>query len=186
MLPGTVRVRVVEREPALVLSLVTGEWTIDRSGIVLAKGTAAKGLPVLAGVEVGGVVPGDRLQTEESVDALSAYRSLPVSMRESVALILAPTRERISFSVRMGGVVTNVRFGAAERLEAKNEVLKALLDRLKEESVIPAYIDVRVPTNPAVSLAPALAPDATPTVGATPGPGGAAIEEPQPGPTPTP
>jgi cell division protein FtsQ len=171
MLPGTVRVRVVERQPALVLSLESGEWTIDGNGMVLAEGESSKGLPVLAGVEVGGVAPGDRLQTEESVDALKAFRSLPRSMKKDVALILAPTRERISFSVRVGEVVTNVRFGAAERLKEKNEVLRALLKRLRSEGTTPAYIDVRVPTNPAVSLTPAAGPDTptvVPTIGATP------------------
>jgi cell division protein FtsQ len=181
MLPGTVRVRVVERRPALVLSLASGRWTIDRSGVVLDEGEAAKGLPVLAGVEIGGVVPGDRLQTEESIDALKAYRSLPQRMRKNVAGVFAPTRERISFSL-VGGTV--VRFGAAERLEAKNEVLKALLARLREEGSSPAYIDVRVPTNPAVSLAQALSEEAaTPVVSATPAPGASPSHSPSPSPS---
>jgi cell division protein FtsQ len=183
MLPGTVRVRVIEREPALVLSLDSGQWTIDGKGMVLAEGEPSKDLPVLAGVEVGGVAPGDHLQTEESIDALKAFRSLPASMKEDVALILAPTRERISFSVRMGAVVTNVRFGAAERMKEKNEVLRALLRRLRSEAGIPAYIDVRVPTNPAVSLTPAVGqdtPTAVPTVGATPTVSTIATPEPTP------
>jgi cell division protein FtsQ len=155
MLPGTVRVKIVERTPALLLSLSDSRWTIDASGYVLEQGEVEKGLPVLAGVEVGGVAAGDRLQTDESVDALKAYRSLPRKMKREVAAVFAPTRERISFSLEQGTVV---RFGAAERLVAKNEVLRALLTRLHGEQLVPAYIDVRVPTNPAVSTQSAVAP----------------------------
>jgi cell division protein FtsQ len=149
MLPGTVRVRVVERTPAMVLSLAKGRWTIDLSGAVLQHGAISDKLPVLAGVAVAGVRAGDRLQTEESIGALKAYRSLPRRMKKDVAGVFAPTQERISFSLKEGTVV---RFGAAERLRAKNEVLRALLKRLHAEHSAPAYIDVRVPTNPAVSI----------------------------------
>ena len=181
MLPGTVRVRVVERKPALILSIGSDRWTIDNRGIVLDEGEAAKGLPVLAGVEVAGVEPGDRLQTEESVDALKAYRSLPARMRKNVAGVFAPTRERISVSLVQGTVV---RFGAAERLEAKNEVLKALLKRLRVEGSSPAYIDVRVPTNPAVSLDQALTATEVPAVTASPIASPSPAASPEPTPTP--
>jgi cell division protein FtsQ len=177
MLPGTVRVRITERTPALLLSLASGEWTIDASGVVLEEGEAVKGLPVLTGVEVGGVTPGDRLQTEEARDALISFKALPAAMRKDVAAVLAPTRERISFSLVTHTVV---RFGAAERLDAKNKVLRALLARLRSEHVTPAYIDVRVPTNPAVSTASALTEQPvaaeddvtglTPTITASPSP----------------
>lgn len=162
MLPGTVRVKIRERHPALLLSLDGSRWTIDASGTVLERGQVQKGLPVLAGIEVGGVQAGDKLQTEESVDALKAYRSLPRSMKKEVAGVFAPTRERISFSLDQG---TIVRFGAAERLTAKNEVLRALLRRLRAEQTFPLYVDVRVPTNPAISTQSAALPsESTATV----------------------
>lgn len=148
MLPGTVRVKLVERVPALVLSLGAARWTVDADGHVLASGAVGKKLPVLAGVEVGTVAPGGKLQTEEARAALEVMRTLPRAVRRQVAGIFAPTIERITLSLRTG---TAIRYGAAEDMGAKNEVLKALLARLESEGRRAAYIDVRVPTSPAVS-----------------------------------
>jgi cell division septal protein FtsQ len=64
--------------------------------------------------------------------------------------VFAPTVERITFSLREG---TSVRYGAAEQIRDKNEVLQVLLRRLDDEGRTAAYIDVRVPTSPAVAPA---------------------------------
>ena len=85
--------------------------------------------------------------------------------------MFAPTIERISFSLQSGTVI---RFGAAEQLAAKNEVLKALFDDLGSDGGGAAYIDVRVPTSPAVS-----GPAASPSPGVSP------AGTPSPGPSPT-
>lgn len=162
MLPGTVRVRVKERSPALLLSIGAARWTIDAHGYVLATGEATEGLPVLAGVEVGDIEPGLRLVTEEAVAALKVYRGLPKTLKRRVSGLFAPTVERVSFSLVEGTVI---RYGAAEDIHDKNEVLKVLLDRLRSEGRAVAYIDVRVPTSPAVSdqPAPSATPSATPS-----------------------
>ncbi|MDQ3941279.1 MAG: hypothetical protein M3238_08015, partial [Actinomycetota bacterium] len=54
---------------------------------------------------------------------------------------------------------TVVRYGAPERVRAKNAVLVALLARLRAEGRAGSYVDVRVPTNPAVG--PAITPPPT-------------------------
>lgn len=153
----------------MVLSLGAARWTIDAEGYVLETGAVEKGLPALAGVEVGKVAPGMRLRTEESVAALEVYRSLVPSLRSKVAAIFAPTIERITLSLADGTVV---RFGAAEDLLAKNRVLKALLERLKREGRKVAYVDVRVPTSPAIQEGTPTPPGAvaTPAPSATPSP----------------
>lgn len=160
MLPGTVRIRVEERKPALLLSLGAARWTIDAEGNVLQTGEAVEGLPVLAGVEVGDIEPGLRLMTEEATAALEAFRGLPRNLVREVSGVFAPTVERISFSLRSGTVI---RYGAAENIHDKNEVLKVLLERLAAEGRSVAYIDVRVPTSPAVSDRPAPSPSPSPS-----------------------
>jgi cell division protein FtsQ len=147
-LPGTLRVRIEERRPAIVLSLGQARWTLDAGGRVLASGTAAKDLPVLGGVTVGDVSPGLTLDTAEAADALAAWRGLPASLRKRVVAIFAPTVERLTLSLEDG---TLVRYGAAEMMTAKNEVLRSLLADLAAEGRVASYIDVRVPTSPAVS-----------------------------------
>ncbi|MDQ3963048.1 MAG: FtsQ-type POTRA domain-containing protein [Actinomycetota bacterium] len=155
ILPGTVRVRVTERVPAMVLSIGAARWTIDVRGRVLAVGESETArdrgtLPVLSGAETGDVEVGGSVSAPELVDALKAYRSLDRSLRRRVVGIVAPSLERITFSLADG---TLIRFGAAERLRAKNEVLSALLEEVAREGRAIAYIDVRVPTSPAIAPA---------------------------------
>lgn len=163
-LPGTIRVRIQERKPAVVLSMAGEQWTLDRSGNVLAEGTAAKGLPALAGVREAKVSPGTQVGAREVQDALAAWRSLSPRIRRDVAAILAPTPERITLSLADG---TQVRFGAARSLRAKNQVLRALLAQIRSEGAVATYVDIRVPSNPAISRRPSAA-AATPAPAATP------------------
>lgn len=150
-LPGTVKVRIVERKPALVISLGLARWTIDRRGHVLAAGASDPRLPVVGGVEVGDIAPGARLTAPVVDEVLAVWRSLPRRLAGDVRAIFATSLERISFTLVDG---TQVRYGAAERLDAKNEVLLALRARLSEEGRLASYIDVRVPASPAVGPPP--------------------------------
>ena len=147
MLPGTVRIKVAERRPAMVLSLGAAKWTIDATGRVLGSGVVGRDLPVLAGVQVVTVEPGVRLRTTEAQAALAVWRGLPKSVRRQVVGIVAPTLERVTLSLADD---TLVRYGAPEDVAAKNEILAVLLRRLRADGTQAAYIDVRVPTHPAI------------------------------------
>jgi cell division protein FtsQ len=167
-LPGTVKVRIVERKAALVLSTGHEQWTLDRTGHVLAPGSTTKGLPTLGGVVVGTVSPGMRLTDDAIVAALRTWRSLSHSLRTRLEGIFAPTSQRLTLALS-GGVL--VRYGSGDEFEAKNEVLKAVLARVARDGRDIAYIDVRVPTSPAVQPvvvapappAPAPAPSSSPS-----------------------
>ncbi|MFN2488233.1 MAG: cell division protein FtsQ/DivIB [Actinomycetota bacterium] len=152
MLPGTVKVSVTERRPSLTLETGAGRWAIDARGRVLTRGGAAPGgLPVLTAFEGAGIEPGSRLVAGPAASGLKAYRGLAPFLRRRVIGIFAPTVERVSFSLESGLLV---RFGAAERVAAKNRVLRALLTRIESHGSSAAYIDVRVPESPAISSAP--------------------------------
>lgn len=158
-LPGTVKVKVVERKPELVVSLGTSaHWTIDGEGHVLATGQAEPGLPVVGGVEVGDIKPGVKLDAPVIAEVLKAWRSLPKKLAGEVQAIFATSLERIAFTLVDG---TQIRYGAAERLGAKNEVLLALRKQLAEEGTVTSYIDVRVPTSPAIGPPPPEVPAAS-------------------------
>ncbi|MFN2389235.1 MAG: cell division protein FtsQ/DivIB [Actinomycetota bacterium] len=150
MLPGTVRVRIVERRPAVVLSLGAARWTLDAGGHVLTAGARGDDLPVVAGVEVAGAQPGEQVDSAEVLAALEALSAMPRGLRARVDGVFAASVERITFSMADG---LQVRFGAAEQLRAKYEVLRAVLARLGEEGRTVGYVDVRVPRSPAVGPA---------------------------------
>lgn len=168
-LPGTIVVRVDERKPAMVLSLESDRWLVDRTGHVLARASRAPKLPILSGFDPGSVRAGERLTLPQARAALTAWRGLGAKLRGHVVAVFAPTPSRISLSL---DTQTIVRYGSATALAAKNAVLHALLAREHGGSA-PAYIDVRVPESPAVSVAPAVAapsPGASPVPSATPSP----------------
>ena len=157
MLPGTVRIKVTERVPAVVVSLEDIPWLVDSEGHVLGRSEndEEKDLPIVAGMQLTSIEPGMVIRSEEVTGALKAFRALPGTIKKRVVGVFAPTRERISLSLRNG---TQIRVGSAERLPAKVGVLAALLKRLEREGRTTAYIDVRVPTSPAVSTSPAVVP----------------------------
>lgn len=151
-LPATVRVRLTERTPALTVARGDKAFTLDAAGRVLDEGWRRADLPVLSGVTAGGLRTGSQVDSPEILGALAIWRALPPRLSRRVEAMFAPTVERTTLSLRSG---TAVRIGAPEELAAKSAVLGALLRRLAATGRTPAYIDVRVPTNPAVSVASA-------------------------------
>ncbi len=147
ILPNTLRIRVSERVPAIVLTIGAARWTLDASGVVLTSGTPVKGLPEIAGLPLDEVEPGRRIEGPEARGALSVWTSLPRPIKSTVEAIFAPTIERITVSLAGG---TLIRYGAPERMAEKNEVLATILARLEAEGTSVEYIDIRVPTSPAL------------------------------------
>ena len=147
VLPDTLRIKIEERRPAMVLALGAANWIVDDTGRVLEAGKNPK-LPVLAGTDVNGIEIGSDLDAEQLVGGLRVYRSLPRGLQRQVVAIFAPTTERITLALADG---SQVRYGSAELLGSKSEVLKSLLRRLQRDALAASYIDLRVPTSPAVS-----------------------------------
>ena len=158
-LPGTIRVAIEERSPAVVVASDAARWLVGPRGHVLGPARGAA-LPVLADSGLGPLRPGERVEAPEVVAALDVLRALPARLRERVEAVFAPTQERITLSLRptrpgptRPGVL--VRVGAAESLRAKASVLRALLRRMAAEGMTASYVDVRVPSSPALGPAPA-------------------------------
>jgi cell division protein FtsQ len=184
-LPGTVRVRVIERKPVMVLAAGSTKWLVDKAGYVIA--TASPGhrhLPILAGVHAPGIRPGVRLSVDTGAGALKAWRSLPSKIAYRVDAVFAPTVDAITFSLRDG---TSVRYGPPTDMRDKNHVLLALLHKVFVDGTGASYIDVRVATSPAVGP-PRTRNSVVPSAGATttPGPTPDPSSSPTPGASPTP
>jgi cell division protein FtsQ len=128
-LPDTVRVKIEEREPALVIEVPSGRWTIDAHGRVLEEGRASPKLPILSGAITGGLEAGEQVSHDGVVGGLKVWRSLPHRLRNDIVALFAPSAERISFSFRDH---TLVRYGSSRDRIAKRRVLLALLERIKD------------------------------------------------------
>jgi cell division protein FtsQ len=177
-LPGTVRVRIVERRPVIVLRQGSSRWFVDRSGYVIAPATGGHHhLPTLAGVGAPSIRPGLTLTSETGAGAIEAWRSLPRKLIHRVVAVFAPTVDAITFSLKDG---TTVRYGPPTDMKDKNQVLLALLHKVFVDGTGASYIDVRVPTSPAVG------PPAIQNPGPTPADTASAVPAASPSPTPTP
>jgi cell division protein FtsQ len=185
-LPGILRVRIVERRPALVLTAASSRWLIDPAGHVIAPAhRLTKHLPTLAAVHQPAIKPGMRLTSAAGAGALAAWRAMPPTLSRRVVALYAPTVDAITFSLRDG---TTIRYGPPEGVKDKNRVLLALLHKVFVETGRASYIDVRVPTSPAVAPAsPAKGSARTTASGpaTTPSPSAAATPAATPSATPT-
>jgi cell division protein FtsQ len=150
-LPGTVRVTITERRPAMVFVAGRRRWTLDGSGRVLTEGRAGRALTVLAARDVAPVVVGRRIPGAAARAAVAAYRALRGPGRGRIRAVFAPSPERITFRLTDG---TFVGWGSADRLASKRAVMRALLRRLRRAGRSAAYVDVSVPESPAVSDLP--------------------------------
>lgn len=157
VLLNIVRIRIVERDPAMVLTTPSGSWTLDGSGRVLEHGGEGRGLPVLAASGLDETKPGETITSLSVKATVRTLGSMPNRLNKKVKAAFAPTSERISFALE-GGV--QVRYGAAEELRDKHEVVLALLDQLHRQGRSAGYIDVRVPSNPALTEQPELVDEA--------------------------
>ena len=153
-LPGTVRIKIEERRPALVVTVAAGSWTVDAFGHVLEEGATSKTLPTLTGAVITRLEAGERVEANQVTGGLAVWRSLPGPVKADVQSVIAAAPERIALALKDG---TIVRYGGVDRLAAKNKVLTALLTRLEAEGRKATYLDISVPSTPAVGPAPAAA-----------------------------
>lgn len=79
IIPGTIKIKVVEREPAAIIDMKGIPLLIDKEGYLLeigpdfSMGSVADNLPVLRTVDPGSVIPGKKLDIPEEM-LLSAFK----------------------------------------------------------------------------------------------------------------
>jgi cell division protein FtsQ len=78
--------------------------------------------------ETGSLVPFDA-QGEALVAAVTVYESLPTELKNRVRKVAATSRDNVELTLKSGSLV---RWGSAEELEFKAQVLQALLTRRAE------------------------------------------------------
>lgn len=152
--PSAVELRVVPREPVLVVRLPDASWLVDGEGVVV-EGGARQGL--IAVEAPHSVVPGVGAHVRDAAlrNALSAHAQLPAELRARVQRYEARSARDLRLHLR-GGVL--VRFGVADDVAAKARSVKLLLGQARAhaqrrpssggEGSGVAEIDVRAPDNP--------------------------------------
>lgn len=145
IIPSTVRITVTERSAAAVVAIGPRTYLADREGVVLEEGTA----PLVAILDLprGEARPGDRLSLPQFEAALDVAGRLPPDLRARLSSVRASSLDRIILELQ-GGI--SVLYGVNEQVEDKNFAIRALLADAGADGRQIAWIDVRVPSRPAV------------------------------------
>jgi cell division protein FtsQ len=147
--PSMIEVQVVAREPVAVLPVAGGAWLVDAEGVVLGGGSRA-GLPVVIVGDGHSPRVGEQFDAPTVRHALAVHRQLPGPLRTLAERYEAPTPAslRLWLALDDEGEGVWVRFGTAERVDAKARAIGLLLDRARVEGLPAGELDVRAPDNP--------------------------------------
>jgi cell division protein FtsQ len=145
-LPSLLSIAVVERTPAAVLA--GSRLLVSSDGVVLGRADPATTLPLIE-AEVPG--SGTHALLPADLPALRIARELPPELLSRVARIGFDRSDRLILTLR-GGI--RVILGNGEAGAAKAAALGALLKWIDRHGIGIAYIDLTVPTAPAVLPVP--------------------------------
>jgi cell division protein FtsQ len=136
--PDRVVITVVERVALAVVGTPGRRALVDADGVLFdtITGSAPRGV---VPIEVASPGPGD----PATMAALSAVAALPPAVRTQVTVVAATGAGEIAVSLKDG---TEVRWGSAERAQAKASALAGLLQQIAAGRLDPAAtIDVSTP-----------------------------------------
>lgn len=156
--PSTVEVRVMPRAPVATVAVSSGQWSVDGEGVVVAGGPAEGTVVVHAPDSV--LPPAGEVVSDAAVQAaIRVHVGLPPNLQAMVRGYEARSARGLELRLATeeaeeDGVVV-VRFGDAERIDLKAQVILALLERARAQAALAgsgelgiAEIDVRAPDNP--------------------------------------
>jgi cell division protein FtsQ len=153
--PSSLRIAVTERPPVASVSDGSGYWLVAADGTVLDPvGGQPADLPYVASVPLpDGVGPGSRLPPgNELANALTALGGMDPQLKRQVTGVNARTLDSLEFTLNDG---TRVLYGLAVDQRAKDAAVQLIRRTLKREGREAQRIDVRNPSAPTVTAAPA-------------------------------
>lgn len=153
--PGTLLARVEPREPVALIEARGGSWQVDADGVVVTAGAeGGEDLVTVRGGNAAVAPPGEPLRDDTLREAVRVVAGLPDDLAPAVHAVDASRPQALALHLDTG---PTARLGSADRLEAKLDALRLVLDDLaarEGESLAGiARIDVRVPENPTVRRA---------------------------------
>ena len=151
--PSTVAVDVTPRQPLLTVESRDASWKIDGDAVVVHGGRVA-GAPVIRAPWLEQPELGVPVADQTVRDAARVHRGLPVWLRRQVVEYRIPEPRELWLQLAVPvedadaePASVGVRFGAAEDLGLKAEVIRVLLPQAVEAG---GDLDVRAPANPVV------------------------------------
>lgn len=138
-LPSTLRVRVVERTPVLVLNDGGRRELVSADGVVLGGAPPETSLPEMV------LEPGSEFDAGAVRAAADAVAAMEAPLRSQVASVGVADDGELSMVVE-GGV--EVRYGSVGDAAAKAQALRAILSFAAREGKVLLAVDVSAPSAP--------------------------------------
>jgi cell division protein FtsQ len=138
--PSTIQIAVVPRVPVVAVAVPGASWLLDADGVVDAERS---------------VLPGPGVEVSDAAvrNAVEVHVGLPGPLRAQIDRYDAPSERGLRLHLAEDDIW--VRFGVAERVPAKAQVIGLLLDQAREQAARAgrsdlgvAELDVRAPDNP--------------------------------------
>lgn len=143
-LPGTVRIGILERRPALVVEHGDAMRLVAADGTVLGRAPRSSGLPEVK------AAPGQVLGPSAISTAGEVVRAMTPLLRSRIDAVLVTTDGNIDLLVD-GGI--DVRFGESDEAIAKGQALRAILAYAEEQGRRLVSIDLSAPAAPTARFA---------------------------------
>ena len=145
-LPATILINITERRPLGILPTGGGFIEVDEEGMCLQRsGSGVPGLPVLTGVHVETVAPGDYIRNDLLMEALQAISALPAEVTEVLSELHIDPDGQVKVYT-LGQIICY--FGSAEDMAEKGAVLAQVLSEINERGLRVEYINVSSPEKP--------------------------------------
>jgi len=141
--PHTLRIRVVERKPSVIVDQGGANlWIVSADGYWLGKRSAEEtGLVQVTGLPKLPVRTGRKLSSREVLNAVGIVEKLSAELRAQVVSIAAPSVDKTALRTDKD---VEIFIGQATEMAKKDRVAREILKRHPKA----VYINVRVPDDP--------------------------------------
>lgn len=154
--PGTLVVRIVEREAIAVVPDGNDYDQVDPAGVVLRKSATPAGLPV---IDIGG----SGVNSAGFAAAVKVLLAMPSSILGQVKSISATTLDNVSLTLKQGN--HTILWGSSAQSDLKARALTTLLRTCASQQVLNVTAPLALACGPAQKV-----PTSTPTSTGTPAP----------------
>jgi len=147
-LPATVLINVTERRPLGILPTGNGFVEVDEEGLCLQRSASGvPGIPIITGIHVETVSPGDYIHNELLAEVLKVIGKLPIELTEELSEVnIDPDRQIKAYTLSH----IPCYLGGTADMEEKGVVLLQLLLEINEQGKNVEYINISSVDKPAV------------------------------------
>ena len=146
VLPATLLINVTERRPLGILPTGGGFVEVDEEAMCLQRsGSGVPGLPVITGISVEMVAPGEYIRNSLLIEVLKVVGELPQEITERLSEVNIDADGQVK-AYTLDQIVCY--FGATDDIKEKGEVLAQVLSEIDERGFKVEYVNVTSPDKP--------------------------------------